>query len=303
MANKMQRFASQPTYDGHWEVAVFDETTQNYISLNENQKLTEEQAIEMARELNLEAEQNEAMHKQDVCKNHLISILFVVFLTLSMLSCTSSNSNPAVIPTDYCEELVKLAEEGNPKAQVNLALCYANAKGIEQNVSEYIKWLNKAVEQNDAEAMYWLSLAYNKGTGVEQSDAESIKWLRRSAELGWVQSQYELGGCYRGGLGVQSDIEESIKWYTMAAENGHSEAQYNLGEMYGMSGDEVSAFNWFKKSADQNDPKGQLLLGVAYYYGRGTAQNQELGLELIRKSANQGLDLAKEWLNNNNLSY
>lgn len=292
----MQKFVSQPTYDGYWEVAVYDEGKCNYVSLKNRQKLTEEQAIEMARNLNFEAKK-ECLN--DNCMNHLISILMALFLTLSMWSCVNSNSDSTIIPSDYCDELVKLAEEGNPKAQVNLALCYGNGNGVEQNYSEGVKWLEKAVEQNDPEAMYWLSLAYNKGTGVEKSDVESIKWLRRSAELGWVQSQLELGGCYRGGLGVQPDIEESLKWYTMAAENGNPQAQFNLGLMYGEAGDYTTAFGWFEKSAEQDCPEGLYLLGLSYYNGQGITQNQERGKELIEKAAGFGLGLAQEWLSNN----
>lgn len=289
MAEKMQRFVSQPSENGSWVVAVYNKEQRNYIPMNGEVYPSNEASEERARDLNLQAKEDEQEHDN---MNALISILVAFFLTLSMWSCTNSNSNPTNIPTEYCEELVKLAENGNPKAQVNLALCYSESKGVKQNFSEAVKWLGKAVEQNDPEAMYWLSIAYNRGIGVEQSDVKSIELLRKSAELGWVQSQLELGGCYRGGLGVQPDYEESLKWYTKAAENGNPEAQYNLGMMYSDKGDYVTAVSWFQKSADQNCPEGQTLLGLSYFNGLGVQQDQEKGIELLEKAANQGCEIA-----------
>jgi len=44
------------------------------------------------------------------------------------------------------------AENGNIKAQFNLALLYENGEGIEQNLEKALYWYQKAAENGDAKA-------------------------------------------------------------------------------------------------------------------------------------------------------
>ena len=88
----------------------------------------------------------------------------ILALVLFLTSC-GGNSKSSV-PTEYCEELVKLAEEGNAEAQVNLAKCYANGKGIEKSDEEANKWIVKAAEQGNADALTEMGNIYMMGLGV-----------------------------------------------------------------------------------------------------------------------------------------
>jgi TPR repeat protein len=56
--------------------------------------------------------------------------------------------------------------------------------------------------------------------------------------------------------------------------------------------DDVKAFEWMQKAAEQNHPDGVYMLGVMYTMGRGTEPERELGMELIRKAAELGQENA-----------
>jgi hypothetical protein len=47
------------------------------------------------------------------------------------------------------------------------------------------------------------------------------------------------------------------------------------------------AYQWFKKSADKGDARGENLLGILYEYGQGVTQNNQQALSWYQKSAEQ----------------
>ena len=61
---------------------------------------------------------------------------------------------------DAFRETRHLAEAGQPKAQYNLGLMYANGVGTKQDFKLAIKWYHKAAENNWAPAQYILAGKY-----------------------------------------------------------------------------------------------------------------------------------------------
>ena len=94
----------------------------------------------------------------------------ILALVLCLASCNGNSKSDINVPTQYCEELVKLAEEGNAEAQMNLAKCYANGEGVEKNNDEANKWILKAAEQGNTDAMVEMGTAYFNGWGVPVPD-------------------------------------------------------------------------------------------------------------------------------------
>src|SRR5262245_39691075 len=60
-------------------------------------------------------------------------------------------------------------------------------------------------EQGDARAQYNLAVSYEQGWGVSQDLAEAARWYRRAAEQGYSLAQHNLGEFYRAGRGVARD--------------------------------------------------------------------------------------------------
>lgn len=70
------------------------------------------------------------------------------------------------------------------------------------------------------------------------------------------------------------------------AKQGNSEAQVNLGAYYVHSAkDYKKGLYWVKKSIEQGNPKGEIMLGIMYENGNGVEQNDDKALECYRKAA------------------
>ncbi len=51
----------------------------------------------------------------------------------------------------------------------NLAWCYDNGKGVEQDHAEAARWFQRGAESGDVRSMYCLAWDYEHGEGVEAS--------------------------------------------------------------------------------------------------------------------------------------
>lgn len=92
----------------------------------------------------------------------------------------------------------------------------------------------------------------------------------------------------------------TIKNYTQAleacrqpAERGDAKAQHHMGSVSLARRDYRSALAWAERSAAQQYPAGQLLLGRLYQDGQGVRQDQQRGLALISQAAEQGIAEAR----------
>jgi TPR repeat protein len=82
----------------------------------------------------------------------------------------------------------KLADKGQPEAQVFVGLAYANGWGVKKNLEEASNWYMRAAENNSASAQFLLGLHYVT-TGVNMYDVRvGIKWLKRAANNGDKQA-------------------------------------------------------------------------------------------------------------------
>ena len=69
------------------------------------------------------------------------------------------------IPADKekaAELYQKAAKQGNPKAQTNLGLMYAEGDGVEQNKNLAVKYFKKSAKNGDTDSMF----LYRKMLGV-----------------------------------------------------------------------------------------------------------------------------------------
>ncbi len=184
----------------------------------------------------------------------------------------------------------RAAEQGNAKAQNNLASLYAlGAGGVAQDKVEAKKWLRKAASQGaalpednlgimlaqegDKEAVEWLAKAaeqgllsaqlhlgdlyYNGGPAVTQDYSQAAKWLQKAADQGNARAQNVLGVMYQNGRGVKRDLAEAVKWFQRGAEQQNAKAESNLGQMYcvgsGVKADAAEGYKWLTLSAEQNE--------------------------------------------------
>ena len=82
----------------------------------------------------------------------------------------------------------KLAQDGQPEAQVFVGLAYANGWGVKKNLDEASNWYMRAAENNSPSGQFLLGLHYVT-TGINQYDVRvGIKWLKRAADNGDKQA-------------------------------------------------------------------------------------------------------------------
>ena len=125
--------------------------------------------------------------------------------------------------------------------------------------------VQKAANEGQPDAMYELYVRLRDGTGIMPDDQQAKVWLAKAAEEGNAQAQCFLGYYYEHSIAYSKD--DRANWRTN-----------NMAE----------AIRWYRRSADQNHPGGQFRLGLCYLEGEGVYKDEERGLELLRKAADQG---------------
>ena len=162
--------------------------------------------------------------------------------------------------SEAVEWYTQAAEQGNPKAQFDLACCYFFGIGTEENHSDAQDYFLKSANQGFSAAenmmgyfcggkntinpfketehfkevalLKYESWEYNMNKalgqlsfdGMDQNYADAIVWFTKAAQGGSAVAMYNLGECYQNGYGVNPDQAKAEEWYSLAAENGYKDA-------------------------------------------------------------------------------
>ncbi len=159
--------------------------------------------------------------------------------------------------------------------------------------------LHRMAEEGDPTAQYELAMRYQSSDSQEKRTA-AVAWFRRAAEQGDARSEYELGFMYDNAcraVRVEDPVDpvdstEAVRWYRRAAVRGHARAQARLGDLYtdgiGVGRDYAEALRWFRRAAEQQDAEGEFLLGCVYRQGRAIAPDNAEAVRWFRRAADQG---------------
>ena len=117
------------------------------------------------------------------------------------------------------------------------------------------------------------------GSSVEDRVVSQIDSIQYKAEQGDAKYQYAYGVCYEKGWGVEQDLKEAFNWYTKSAAQNNGPAYNSLGNFYregnGVKADPKKAFEYYQKGAAEKDAQAMLNLGNCYYYGMGVAKDEK----------------------------
>lgn len=127
---------------------------------------------------------------------------------------------------------------------------------------------------------------------------ECLEW---AAHYGGSETAKAIGDMYFRRDNVPNNKTEALEWYETAANKGSRNGLFKLACMYyngdGVPVDMSRAASLFEKAADRNLPEAQYMLGTMYYYGLGwCVKDLKKAKELVKKSADQGFEPAKEML-------
>lgn len=169
------------------------------------------------------------------------------------------------------------AEQGEVKAQYDLANKYGKGEGVPRDDTQAARWLRSAADQGDARAQTNLGVSYALGRGVPKDYAEAALWYRKAADQGFAMAQFDLAQLYDRGDGVPQDLAEAARWYRNAAEHGDPMGQDGIGFMYfvghGVPQDYAESVRWYRKAAENGDVNAQLVLCNLYYRGQGVPRD------------------------------
>jgi len=172
------------------------------------------------------------------------------------------------------------------------------------NKGNYVQALNSfyvLAKKGDVDAQYNVALIYAQGKGVKSDISQAIEWYESAAKLGNGAAAYNLAQLYydreeenpRGYGNI-------IKWYEVAAKNGIAQANNNLGAMYlhgiGVKQNKKKAFILFKKAAQEGSPSGQLNLGLIYGWGPNIIRDEKKSYLFLTKSFESGKKEAKSYM-------
>jgi TPR repeat protein len=94
---------------------------------------------------------------------------------------------------------------------------YKKAKELFYDENEdAIPLFQKLAEQGHAEAQYQLADCYDEGIGVDEDKVKAAEWWIKAAEQGHADSQFQAGRCLFRGIGIAEDKTAGIKWLKKA---------------------------------------------------------------------------------------
>jgi uncharacterized protein len=149
--------------------------------------------------------------------------------------------------------------------------------------------LEKA-ELGDLDAIFTVASAYELGTyevgsptvEVELNPGKAVAWFRAGAERGDTGAQLSLGNCLSEGRGCREDVGEALVWYRRALRKGCTAAANNIAIVYREMGNVRRYIYWLKRAHGLGDDDASVLLGKAYYTGKGVRANCTKAVELFR---------------------
>lgn len=136
----------------------------------------------------------------------------------SMASAKTGNQD------DAFQQDRKLADAGDPAAQVRLAARYEDGRGVPRNCFEALAQYRRAAEQGSVQGQFNVGRMYYDGKCMGRNVGEAVRWLQKAADRGYPDAQAMMGNLCFNGEGVQRDRVRACMWIILAASQRNQEA-------------------------------------------------------------------------------
>ncbi|KAI7849263.1 hypothetical protein BDC45DRAFT_280814 [Circinella umbellata] len=157
---------------------------------------------------------------------------------------------------------------------------------------EAIRWYKAAADLNNPNktvigfAQYRLGEMYAKGQGVMENDTHALSWFEASAKNGNKYGQYISGVYFEQGIGVEKNLEKAKEYFLASANEDFADAQAALGILLI---DQQQLYDegkeWLERSAQLDNARGLLKLGIMYENGQGVPCNPEQAMNYYKTAA------------------
>ena len=143
--------------------------------------------------------------------------------------------------------------------------------------------------------LFFTPLQLNTDT-MGQFGGDAAELINNYADDGDVKTQSYLGACFEDGNGVPQNRDYALYWYKMSAFGKSDSGQYMLAMWYRRSNPSLFKI-WLLTAAENGNNAAFGQLGLIYYYGtHGIKKNQDLGFTIIKRSVENGYDMAGYYL-------
>lgn len=89
-------------------------------------------------------------------------------------------------------KLIAAAKAGHPRAQLEVSELYRTGTGVEKSRQKALLWLEKAAAQDDVIAIYNLAVAYAEGKGVARNEDKAKELLYRASAMGFSKADDKI---------------------------------------------------------------------------------------------------------------
>jgi len=127
--------------------------------------------------------------------------------------------SPTKAATSNAESTRSEDDGGDPNAEYEMGVQYADGTGLPQDFRQAMTWFAKAAAKGDARAQWELGQGYLEGIGVPQDDTKAAEWFKKAANQGNVEAQSALSELYFNGWGVPRDYVRAYTWSSIASES------------------------------------------------------------------------------------
>jgi localization factor PodJL len=152
--------------------------------------------------------------------------------------------------------------------------------------------LRSAATAGDGAAAYEVAVRFAEGRGVPVNLEEAARWYERAANKGLAPAQFRYASLLEKGQGVKKDLAQARRLYLAAAAKGNGKAMHNLAVLYaeGIEGkpDYGTAAQWFRKAAQRGIADSQYNLGVLCARGLGAERSFDEAYKWFALAAAQG---------------
>ncbi|KAI9202405.1 uncharacterized protein BJ171DRAFT_584052 [Polychytrium aggregatum] len=169
-----------------------------------------------------------------------------------------------------------------------------------------LRHLKKAADAGHLMAQLHLAGCYNDGIVTKKDYAKAFELYQGLAERGMAQAQVALGRCYENGEGVDQDFDTAIDWYSKAADQASEDGRLHIAFFRGwfsfigrdVDQSDADAFShWQEVSTQSINPVHKSIsthmVGWMHYLGRGTQQDKQKGVKIIRDNESDEFKLGE----------
>ncbi|KAJ3440749.1 activator of c kinase protein 1-related [Anaeramoeba flamelloides] len=179
----------------------------------------------------------------------------------------------------------------NPLAIKRLADCYFHGRGVERDVLLSLRIYYNSVKVGGSAAKNSLHECF-KNKDKDKHLLKIIRILEKKAEEGDGFSQNIRGIMYLEGNGVEKNKEVAFQWFKKSAKNNEITGMNNLAIAFhtgkGVKKNHAKSFKWFKRAAKLGYPSAVNNVGVCYLNGEGTEKDLEMAYKWFNRSLENG---------------